>query len=223
MDGGAAFSQDGNRLFFGSKRPSDEDLGSNGDSRLWVSERKGKGWGEPELLDSPINSFNVNGGLSVAADGSLYVAMSVPGGVGGMDIYVVPSVNGRYPGFQPLKGDINTASTEVGPFADPGLRFILYTLFMDGEPSVVLSLPDGAGGWGAGLPIPVLDERQPKFVGISPDGDVVFFVSHQQRDGSNPAASWLHGFFEGPAMADNADVYWVRADEVLSAAPGWAQ
>jgi hypothetical protein len=220
MDGGAAFSADGNRLFFGSKRPSSEDLGSNGNSRLWVSERKGKGWSEPELLDSPINSFNVNGGLSVAADGSLYVAMSIPGGVGGMDIYVVPSVDGRYPQFQPLKGDINTASTEVGPFADPGLRFILYTLFTDGEPSVVLSLPDGAGGWSAGLPIPVLDERQPKFVGISPDGEVVFFVSQQQRDGSNPAASWLHGFFEGPAMADNADVYWVKADEVLSAAPG---
>ena len=220
MDGAVAMTADGDRLFFTSKRPSNENLDPNENSRVWVSERTEVGWSEPKLLQSPINAFNINGGLSVAADGSLFVATSAPGGLGGMDIYVVPSLDDRYPGFQPLTGEINTASSEVGPFVDPQLRFILYTLFEDGELSVVLSLPDGKGGWSAGLPVASLEEDQPKFAGISPDGDAVFFVSHQQHTGSNPAASWLQGFFEGPAMTNNADIYWVSAEGVFAAVHG---
>ena len=63
--------------------------------------------------------------------------------------------------------------------------------------------------------VPMINDFESKFVGLSPDGEILFFVSHRQVDESNPEASWNLDLFEDLAIEDNADLYWVSSRFVL--------
>lgn len=211
-DGGVVFSPDGSHLYFTSKRPVPGESQQSERSRVWQVDRLDQGWGEPILLDSPINQHNVNGGLGMAADGTLYVAMEAPMGAGGLDIYELAPAGGSYPEFAPLRGPINTQAVEVGPFIDPEQRFLIYTSFSSEEGlSTLISERQEDGSWGSPQAVPVINDYESKFAGLSPDGRVLFFVSHRQVDESNPMARWSLDLFEDLAMEDNADRYWVSS------------
>jgi hypothetical protein len=216
-DGAITYASGGSRVFFTSKRPTGDRGTEEPRSRIWFSDRTPGGWSEPVLLDSPINQFNINGGISMADNGTIYAATEAPGGLGRLDIYVLRPIDGRYPGLEPIPGSVNTEGLEGAPYIDPDQRFLLSTVLGDEGVSVVLSLPNENGGWSKGEPIPVLADSQSKFGAISRDGSVMFFVSHLQHDESNPHAPWAVGLFEEPALDANADLYWVSADEVLVA------
>jgi hypothetical protein len=153
----------------------------------------------------------------MAGDGTIYAAMKAPGGLGMHDIYVLPPVDGAYPGFFPIAGAINTSGHEVAPTVDPLQRFLLYTAREEDGVKVYISFRDQQGKWSAGQSIPVLSESQPKFGAISRDGTIMFYVSHLQSRDSNPEAQWPLDLFDGPALEMNADIYWLSAEEVVMA------
>jgi hypothetical protein len=215
MDGAMSFAPDGSRLYFTSRRMADGDAGEEPFSRIWYSDREDDSWADPELLDSPINRFNVNGGVSVARDGTMFVAADISGGKGRHDIYVLRPKDGRYPDFQPIPGSVNTEDHEVAPYVDPDQRYLLYTFRGPDSATVVISTRDVDGGWSKGQAIPALSDHEAKFGAISPDQSVLFFVTHQQRQDSNPKALWPLDLFEEPALDANADVYWLSAAEIL--------
>jgi Tol biopolymer transport system component len=216
MDGAMSFAPDGSRLYFTSKRTAEGDADGESRSRVWYTEREGGSWADPEILDSPINRFNVNGGVTVARDGTLFVAADLPGGKGRHDIYVVRPTNGRHLDFQPIPGSVNTEGHEVAPYVDPDQRYLIYTFRGPESATVVISTRDTDGGWSKGQAIPALSGYEAKFGAISPDQSVLFFVTHQQRPDSNPKAVWPLDLFEGPALDANADVYWLSAAEALA-------
>ena len=110
---------------------------------------------------------------------------------------------------------VNTEGHEVAPYVDPDQRYLLYTLSGPESATVVISTRDTDGGWSKGQAIPALSGYEAKFGAISPDQSVLFFVTHQQRQDSNPKAVWPLDLFEGPALDANADVYWLSAAETL--------
>ena len=220
MDGAMSFSPDGSRLFFTSRRPVDGDEAGETRSRVWYSDRDGDSWSDPEPLDSPINQFNINGGASIAWDGTLFVAAELPGGMGRHDIYVLQPIDGRYPGFMPIRGQVNTQDHEVAPYVDPEQRYLLYTIRGPEAATVVISTRENDGSWSMGKAIPALSGYEAKFGAISPDESVMFFVTHQQRGGSNPTALWPLDLFDGPALDSNADIYWLSADQILAVVHG---
>ncbi len=55
-DGGPAFSPDGNRIYFYSRRPLQEDAEGKHDNDIWYVEKKGTGWRQPVNLGNPVNT-----------------------------------------------------------------------------------------------------------------------------------------------------------------------
>ena len=101
-DGAVVFSPEGSRLYLSSKRPTADQSQKSERSRIWYADKVDQAWTEPTLLDSPINQHNVNGGLSLATDGTLCVAMKAPLGAGGLDIYELTPDGDSYPVFSPI-------------------------------------------------------------------------------------------------------------------------
>ncbi len=215
MDGAMAFGSDGEELLFSSKRRAAGDPEGFTASRIWVSKRKGDGWAEPLLLDSPVNSYNVNGGFSIDRDGNIYTSIEMDSGVGAHDFYLVRHVDGTYPVIEPLPGAINTEATEVAPFIDPDRRFLIYTTTVGDGLELRFSLPDGAGGWAEGRPIPGLDGQSPKFAALSNNGERLFFVSERSDVGANPPAVWSYEPYGDPIYDDNADLFWMPSKAIL--------
>jgi glyoxylase-like metal-dependent hydrolase (beta-lactamase superfamily II) len=215
MDGAVAFGSDGRELFFSSKRRAVGDPEDFTGSRVWVSKRQGEDWAEPLLLDSPVNAFNVNGGFSLDQDGNIFASIETDSGVGAHDIHLVRQVDGAYPIVEPLPGGLNTDVTEVAPFIDPELRFLIYTTTLDDRLELRLSLPDGAGGWAEGRAIPGLEGQSPKFAALSGDGERLFFVSERSGEGANPPALWSYEPYGEPVYDDNADLFWLSSEAIL--------
>jgi hypothetical protein len=72
--GGPAFFHDGNKLLYHSMRPRDNSTRPEEDLDLWIVERKGDTWSQPEHLETPLNkdgSFEVY--PLVAKDGTIYL------------------------------------------------------------------------------------------------------------------------------------------------------
>ena len=225
MDGAVAFSPDGNSLFFSSKRPASGDPEGLSRSRIWVADRQSGGWAEPQVLDSPVSAFNANGGFCIDVDGNLYVALKKDNGGAAHDIYLVRHVDGAYPVVEAIPGSINTDAAEIAPAIDPRGRFLLYTSVTDEGLELRVSLPDGGGGWAEGLPVPGLDGQSPKFAGLSPDGQRLFFVSERPDVDANPRAIWAFDRYGEPVYEDNADIFWMSSQGVMDMvgeeAPVW--
>lgn len=213
MDGAVVFASDGSRIYFTSKRPEAGVTDWSPRSRIWIVEKSGDGWGSPSLLDSPVNEFHVNGGITMASDGTVFVAMETPMGKGMLDIYELPLKQDRYSQVTPVRGSVNTEGQEVGPYIDPQKRFLIFTLYSPDEGlTALISEPLVDGQWGEPRPLVVLNEFESKFAGLSPAGDVLFFVSHRQVEESNPLARWNLEIFDDLALEENADLYWVGSD-----------
>jgi len=214
-DGAAVFSPDGSRIYFSSRRPDPGEVQASESSQVWQVDRVGQNWAEPVLLDSPVNQYHVNGGLSMAADGTLVVAMIAPMGKGGLDIYELAPDGDSYPTFEPVVGPINSEAGEVAPYIDLQKRFLIYTSYSpETGLSTLISQREADGSWGPPQPVPVINDFESKFVGLSPDGEILFFVSHRQVEESNPDASWSLDLFDDLAIQDNADCYWVSSQVV---------
>lgn len=108
-DGAPHLSQDGNKLYFISSRPSDTDETS---ADIWVVQREAGGnWGTPHRLPPPINSPFTEYSPRTDALGNLYFASTRPGGYGQGDLYMAKSMTG---GFEPPVNLGATFNSELG-------------------------------------------------------------------------------------------------------------
>jgi len=168
-----AFSPDGQRLFFASRRPQN---GSGPDElgfRIFYVERETGGWGNPQSVGEAINQGLTQFTPSVAEDGTLYFTADYPEGMGEWDIYRSRLVNGAYQAPENLGAPINTEEYDFNPFIAPDQSFIIYGC---NSVSVSISWQQADGTWAntkmlnfkLGLEPPIWD------VTVSPDGKVIF-------------------------------------------------
>lgn len=114
------FTKDQSTIFFSRNNYSKGKTGADDAGiirlKIYTSKKKGNGFGSEESL--PFNSDEYsNTHPSVNTDGTkLYFASDMPGGFGGMDLYVSELENGRWGPPMNLGPAVNTEGNEMFPF-----------------------------------------------------------------------------------------------------------
>ena len=117
-------SPDGQRLYFISKDPLPGSSTSDKEN-IWVMEKEGDGWGEPQPLPSSVNAHELHWTISVANNYNLYFAGGPEGGIG--DIYLSRYIDGEYTDAELLGGPVNSVELEITPNIAPDESYLLFT------------------------------------------------------------------------------------------------
>ena len=151
--GNAAYSEDGQRMYFCKCYETDVDEVL---CNLWLSEVKDGKWQEPVKLNEEINSDKYTATqptVRTAGDGVdiVYFVSDRPGGEGGMDIwYFLRTPRGNVRGPRAVKRGINTPGDELYPYFDNATGRMYFS--SNGLPSmggfdIFMALEDSTLGW----------------------------------------------------------------------------
>jgi outer membrane protein OmpA-like peptidoglycan-associated protein len=116
----ATFVKDEKKMFFTRNNYENGKAGKDEEGimrlKIYMAEAKGSGWGKDVNL--PFNSDQYNTAHpSLNAEGNkLYFSSDMPGGYGGMDIYVSEFENGNWGPPMNLGPQINTEGQEIFPY-----------------------------------------------------------------------------------------------------------
>jgi Tol biopolymer transport system component len=174
------FSPDGTAIYFTSNRPRPGATDA-GDLNIWRVERRADGWGEPELVQSDVNSGGSDMHVSVTSAG-IWVASSREGGRGRSDLYRVDESGSA----QHLGALLNDELSQPDLWVSPDESWMVLA---------ITDHPDGFGGddlyvsWAEEgrwtTPVNLGPEvNSPEYEygpWVSSDGTGLFFTSH--RDG----------------------------------------
>lgn len=173
---------DGKRLFFISNRPKGAAKWNPGDFDIYVVERTGTGWSDPQSVGAPIDTDAPEYYPSIAASGNLYFSTTRPGSKS-FDIFRSKLVDGKYQDPENLGEAVNgTANTaEIDNYVAPDESFII---FAAGRPGGVggqdlyVSFNQG-GSWSPSQLLPVgINSAAREYTPIgSPDGRYLYFTS----------------------------------------------
>ncbi|MCE9539427.1 MAG: OmpA family protein [Bacteroidetes bacterium] len=105
----ASISADGQKLFFASDKP-----GGEGGMDIYVCEKEGKNWGQPQNLGNKINTIGEEVFPYIRKDGMLYFSSGSHAGFGGLDIFSATSVKGKYTNVKNLGALVNSAADDFG-------------------------------------------------------------------------------------------------------------
>jgi len=147
----AAFSPDGQYIYFSSDRPLKSDAVKK-DFDIWrVKRLPGGKWAKPENLGPNVNSEKSEFYPSITKSGNLYFTAELPDGKGSEDIVVCKPVGDGYGKPEILPEDINTKYDEFNAFVDPDEQFIIFSSY--GRPDDIgggdlyISHKDNKGNW----------------------------------------------------------------------------
>lgn len=208
-------SPDGETFFFVSDRPVGN--AEDGNSDIWVMDRKPDGWGEPYNLGAPVNTEQEEFFPSVTAGGTLYFTRADPA-TRIHHIYRSRLVDGVYTEPEKLPDVVNGGRSSFNAFIAPDESYLIVPIF---------GLPDSRGGtdyyicfrdendvWtgpvnmGDKVNTPTGGEWSPY---VSPDGKSFFFMSQRTLktlDDEPPSYTRLLEMQASPGSG-NSDIYWM--------------
>ncbi|MCR6721830.1 MAG: hypothetical protein NVV59_16430 [Chitinophagaceae bacterium] len=122
----AAFSPDGNEIYFASDRPLIP--GENAaDYNIWKITRSINGWSEPVALDSSINTRKDEYYPSIASNGNLYFTRD--NGATLEDIWIAVKNGDFYHPAIPMEDAVNSKGYDFNAFVSPDEEFIVFTSY----------------------------------------------------------------------------------------------
>jgi Tol biopolymer transport system component len=127
-------SPDGKRFYFISASPLPGEH-SSGKENIWMMEKDGEGWSEPQPLPQEINLYGLHWTISVAENYNLYFSVEE---AGNPNIYVSRYVNGAYQAAEPLPAEINSDGLEFTPNIAPDESYLLFSRLPDRNSSSFL-------------------------------------------------------------------------------------
>jgi hypothetical protein len=219
----AAFSPDGQFIYFSSNRPlKDGDIKKDFD--IWRVKRQANGnWGQPENLGPTVNSGKSEFYPSITRSGNLYFTVEADYGKGSEDIVVCkPTAGGGYNKPESLPEDINTKYDEFNAFVDPDEQFIL--LSSEGRPDdlgrgdLYISHKDKAGNWLPikHLPAPVNSAMIDYCPFVTWDKKHLIFTSSrintELTNGETKTYPQLKAMLSGAGNGWD-DIYWVKFND----------
>lgn len=182
----AAFSPDGQELFFCSVRPMQGDTAA-GDFNLWKVTRAAEGWGQPAALGPEVNSEDNEFYPSLTAKGDLYFTGPQEGPGSLEDIFVCRKTETGYAPREKLPEAINTEGYEYNAFIDPNEQFLIFGSYGRedglGGGDLYIAHKDENGAW---LPAENLGEAVNSTAMdycpfVTPDGQYLFFTSSRSN------------------------------------------
>lgn len=218
-EGNPCFSVDGNRLFYGSRRPV-SGQGEPEDWDIWYVERTSTGWSEPKNPGSPVNSEKNEGQPTLTKDGTLYFLANHEDYQNNNCIFRSRFINGRYEKPEPLSEPINIKGKYSWcPFIAPDESYLLFVSNRNGSlgmGDIYISFRKNDDSWTQpkNLGTPICSDDNDRFPKVSPDGKVMFFASKRTSIGA---------FYEKPQTLDElmtrynnpgnglTDIYWVSS------------
>ena len=205
-DGGPAFSPNGNKIFFYSRRPLEEGTDEMHDNDIWYVERTQDDWSQPINLGSTVNSPYVEATPNLAANGNLYFTSNrtqYDDPTGNNDIFVSEFVDGNYIEPKGLGAAINTPyARDSFPFIGPDESYIIFSRdsrrfdaegnIINGDRKLMISFRDENGEWQDAIDMGP-HFASTRFPSVSPDGKYLFFTKY--TEGSNEDFYWVDAKF----------------------------
>lgn len=192
-----ALSPDGQKLFFYSTRPAFE--GAEDSQDIWVVNRDGESWSEPENLGTPVNTAAAEFFPSVTNDGTLYFCRADEK-TRRHSIFRSRFVDGQYQEPELLPAEVNAGASQFNAWISPDESRIIVP---------IAGHPDNLGGvdywfstrneddsWNGPFNLgPVINDGSGQSWSpyVSPDGEYFFFMS--SRINGAPM-SWPVGWAE---------------------------
>ncbi len=217
-DADPAFEQNGNRMFFASKR-SIKGGDDSADWNIWYTYRTQDTWTEPNSLDSLINTRSHEIHPSFTDNGTMYFSSDREGGLGGFDIYRTQWIKGEHTNPENLGKPINTEYGEGDLFIAPNESFIIFSSSRPdglGRNDLYISFMQADGSWT--VPANMGREVNSEEIEYSPfvtrDGKYLFYSSYRRLlDGK---AEHIRSYKEIStiySMPGNGlgDIYWIDA------------
>lgn len=209
-----AFSQDGKKLFFSSRRPRPgETEPREAGFDLWFVERSAAGWGEAQYLGPVVNSGKSQVYSTATQDGALYFQSVRKGGYGKADIYRSQLVDGVYQAPENLGLVINSENYEGDVYIARDESYLVVSIngrqdsFGGADLYISFRSPDDSWTPLKNLGRAVNSDKRDFCPMVSPDDRYLFFSSKRAGEG---------------------DIFWVdagvilatRATEPLQSTPG---
>ncbi len=217
-------TQDGRHLFFASKRPLDPG-GDEKDWDLWVMDRQGDAWGEPQNLGEPVNTPGGEYYPTLTSDGVLYFTATRADTLGGEDIYRSRPVPGGWSEPENLGPAVNSPGPEFNSLVAPDGSFLIFGSARKGDHGggdLYISFRGRDGAWQPAVNMgePINSAALDYCPALSPDGRYFFFTS-QRVTAPSPLpttyehlVSWL-----GAPGGGSMSIYWVDAAVIGSLRP----
>jgi hypothetical protein len=220
-DGWPAIRPDGKRLFFHSARPR-PDRPSEAAARfnIWYMDRTESGWGEPRVLESPVNEGGNATCPSVTRDGTIYVSKRFADD--SEKLSRSRFVDGKYQAMEILPAIINTTDANFHGFIAPDESYLIRPL--NGRADAV------GGGWNYYVSFRSADDRWSELINlgkgvqavrcsalptISADGKHLFlraWIPSKERYALDRRLTWKE-FTDREireSFGNNNDIYWIE-------------
>ena len=193
-------SVDGSKLYFISNRPESGDS-AKASCDLWMVERAGDGWSEPQPFAREIWTEVTEWSPSVAANGNLYFGSAREGTKGRDDLWMSRLVDGRYQAPVNLGDSINTKFGEIEPWIAPDESYHVFSAGgrEGGKGGLDLYISFRRGeAWTQARPLGhgINSEGFDFNPSVSPDGKTFFFTSTRSRLGSAPTKARTYAELE---------------------------
>ncbi|HOP06622.1 MAG TPA: hypothetical protein PLF13_04945 [candidate division Zixibacteria bacterium] len=221
-----AFSPDGSRLYFASKRPMTGQQPPNWD--IWYTTRSDSGWNQPINIDAPINSGGDEFYPSLAANGNLYFTAERPEGLGKEDIYRARMIDGLWSAPENLGASINSEGWEFNAFVAPDESYLIYTAVGRdddlGNGDLYISFADSSGTFGPAVNMgPTVNSTSLDYCPyVTPDGRFLFFTSRRLSPMADDSTRLSYDdILQSLRTAENGrgNIYWMSTAIIDSLRP----
>ena len=144
-----AISPDGQKFYFFSFRPPDNEGEAKGESDIWVMDREGEGWGEPYNLGAPVNSERSEFFPSITVDGTIYFTRTEEDGAN--RVYRARPTEDGFAEPELLGPEVNATRSQYNAFIAPDESYLIYSTPF-GEDSIggedyYISFRDAEDNW----------------------------------------------------------------------------
>lgn len=218
-----AFSPDGKKLFFASRRPMFETDSTN-DWNIWYVERVATGWSSEKPLDTIINTEGDEFYPSLAKNGNLYYTAKRNDSYGHEDIYFSIYQNGDYNQPVNLGNAVNTELYEFNAYVASDESYLVFSSFGRedgyGGGDLYISQKDQNGQWkiARNLGADINSEQLDYCPLVSHDEKYLFFTSQKLnpvfQNKSKKSLTTLLGLADG---IENGlgNIYWVEFENQI--------
>jgi WD40-like Beta Propeller Repeat len=217
-----ALSADGKRLYFASNRPAEGNKPKDFD--IWMVERNGNTWGEPQNAGDVVNTESDEFYPSITKSGNLYFTAQYKEGVGREDIFMAAWKKDHFEKPVALDTAVNSKGYEFNAFVDPDEQFILFTGYGRkddaGRGDLYMCVKDADGKWLPSKNLMFLNSSRLDYCPyVSPDKKILFFTSERALLPTSFEIKTTYDKIQQinkSTMNGSGNIYWVSFEKALN-------